>query len=218
MLLAALLAAPAHVGAQTAPTGWASWTSLFTFAGCGGSNFATCISIDVRQNGNTVGAYVLNDGGPATLTRIGIINLGGTISTPPGTSSTSNGAWNPQSNMGLSGGGLPTGMWAWTSPKGINNGLTDTQSGYFTFNVTGLVASQIGIAVHGQGFNNCSTKYGVWQTSGGLTTNDAVANGGSYDPACVPVTVPEPESAALLFTGLVGLGFVAIRRRREDQV
>jgi len=218
MVALALLAAPAHIEAQTAPSGWASWTSLFTFAGCGGSNFATCVSIDVRLNGSTVGAYVLNDGGPATLTRIGIINLGGTMSTPPGTSSTSNGAWNPEANQGLSGGGLPTGMWAWTSPQGITNGLIDGQSGYFTFNVTNLVSSQIGIAVHGQGFNNCSTKFGVWQTSSGLTTNDAVANGGSYDPACGSVTVPEPESAALLLTGLLGLGYVAARRRKEDLV
>ncbi len=158
-----------------------------------------------------VGAYVLNDDGPATLTRVGIINLGGTITNPPGTSSTSNGAWNPQANNGLSGGGLPSGIWAWTSPRGITNGLTDGQSGFFTFNVTNLVSSQIGIAVHGQGYNNCSTKFGVWQTSRGLTTNDAVANGGSYAPACV--SVPEPESFALLATGLAGLLFVAARRR-----
>jgi hypothetical protein len=30
------------------------------------------------------------------------------------------------------------------------------------------------------------------------------------------VSVPEPESAALLLTGLIGLGFVATRRRRDN--
>lgn len=217
-LALALVAAPGGVDAQTAPTGWSSWTSLFTFSGCGGSNFATCISVDVRRNGTTgtVGAFVLNNGGPATLTRIGIINLGGTIANPPGTSSTSNGAWNPMANSGLSGGGLPAGMWAWTSPQGITNGLTDTESGFFTFNVTNLVASQIGIAVHGQGYLNCSTKFGVWQTAGGLVTNDAGPSG--YDPACTPVTVPEPESMALLATGLAGLAFVAVRRRKDLEI
>lgn len=217
MLLAVLLAAPTHVGAQIAPSGWNTWTSLFTYAGCGGSSFATCISIDVRVNGSTVGAYVINDGGPATLTRIGIINLGGTIATPPGTSSTPYGAWNPEANQGLSGAGLPKGMWAWTTPQGNSAyGLRDGDTGYFTFNVTNLVSSQIGIAVHGQGGpNGCSTKFGIWQTSSGLTTNDAVARGGSYDPACGTVTVPEPESAVLLLTGLMALGFVAARRRRE---
>jgi len=214
VVAAALAAAPSSVDAQTPPSGWATWTSLFTYSGCGGSNFATCISVDVRLSGSTVGAFVLNDGGPATLTRIGIINLGGTIANPPGTSSTSNGAWNPLANNGLSGGGLPAGMWAWTSPQGITNGLTDGQSGFFTFDITNLVSSQIGIAVHGQGFNNCSTKFGVWQTSGGLTTNDAGASG--YDPACV--NVPEPESMALLATGIAGLLFVGARRRKDLEI
>lgn len=212
-LALALVAAPASVDAQTAPTGWASWTSLFTYSGCGGSSFATCISVDVRLNGGTVGAFVTNNGGPGVLTRIGIINLGGTIANPPGTSSTPYGAWNPQKNMGLSGAGLPTGIWAWTGPNGINNGLVDGDSGYFTFNVTNLVSNQVGIAVHAQGFLNCSTKFGVWQTPSGLVTNDVGPSG--YDPACSPpVTVPEPESMALLATGLAGLAFVAVRRRK----
>ena len=198
--------------AQTAPTGWSSWSSLFTFSGCGGTNFATCMSVDVRQNGGTVGAFVTNNGGPGVFTRVGIVNLGGTINTAsPGTSSTPNGAWNPNANNGLSGDGLPSGIWAWTAPNGIKNGLADTQSGYFTFNVSNLVANQIGIAVHAQGNNNCSTKYGVWQGATGLVTNDVVARGGSYDPTCA--NVPEPGSMALLATGLVGLAFVASRRR-----
>jgi hypothetical protein len=211
--VALLLVVPAQIDAQTAPVGWDTWTSLFTFSGCGGSNFATCIAVDVRMSGSTVGAYVLNDGGPGTLTRIGIVNLGGTIdSADPGTSSTPHGAWDPQKNKGLSGDGLPDGIWAWTGPQGINNGLVDGEWGYFTFNVDDLLSDQIGIAVHAQGFNDCSTKYGVWQTPSGLVTNDT----GQYDPACGGVSVPEPESAALLITGLIGLGYVAARRRREN--
>lgn len=217
ILFVAVAALAARAGAQTAPSGWATWTSLFAYSGCGGNSFATCMSVDVRQNGGTVGAFVTNAGGPGVFTRVGIINLGGTINKAnPGTSSTPYGAWDPMKNSGLSGAGLPTGIWAWTGPQGINNGLRPGDTAYFTFNVSNLVASQIGIAVHAQGYLNCSTKFGVWQTPSGLATNDVGRAG--YDPACAPpVTVPEPESFALLATGLLGLAFIAVRRR-EDEV
>jgi hypothetical protein len=216
-LFVAMGSVAAQAEAQTAPTGWATWTSLFTYSGCGGTSFATCMSVDVRQNGGTVGAFVTNAAGPGTFTRVGIVNLGGTINTTnPGISSTTYGAWDPMKNNGLSGAGLPTGIWAWTSPQGINNGLQTGDSGYFTFNVSNLVANQVGIAVHAQGYLNCSTKFGVWQTPTGLATNDVGQAG--YDPACSPpVTVPEPESMALLMAGLMGIAFVAVRRRDEDE-
>ncbi|HSG48745.1 MAG TPA: PEP-CTERM sorting domain-containing protein, partial [Longimicrobiales bacterium] len=58
----------------------------------------------------------------------------------------------------------------------------------------------------------CSTKLGVW--NGGNNTNDVGPDG--YDPDCV--TVPEPGTNALLAIGVLGLGFVATRRRSLEEL
>lgn len=213
-LLVALSAAP--VSAQTAPADWGDFVALsqYDFTGCGGSNFATCMSVDVYFNAttNAVGIIMTNDGGPGTFTRIGVVNLGGTVVAAGSYSSGPDGAFEPEANQGLSGDGLEEGIWAWTAKQPMRIGLAPGESGYFTFVFTdGPALGEIGFAVQAQGFNDCSTKFGYWFENGAVVTNDNGPNG--YDSNCTGTSVPEPSSMALLATGLAGLAFVGRRRR-----
>jgi hypothetical protein len=206
-LMAAVTATPVSAGG-----GWSFWTNV---TDCGGNNFATCLSADLYYSGsNMLRVDITHTPSPGIFTRVGVVNVPvGTLVGPGLYGGVGpNGAWDWESNQGLSGGGLPGVIWAYEAPPSpIKNGIGAGESGSFTFEFApGFDMSTVGFAVHAQGFVGCSTKFGAWNINGSsYNTNDVGASG--YDPDCV--AVPEPGSMALLATGAAGLAF--IRRRRN---
>ena len=215
-VLSAFAAGP--VAAQT-------WTDAWALTNvCGGSSFMVCFSADVKYYDNVLGVLLTNNpenDGHGTITRVGVINVedaDGTVgSGVDGFGPT--GDWNWETDNGLGGAGLPQSIFAWNSPSqpngSIANGLGQGQSGFFTFafasDITSDLLDHIGIGVHAQGYNNCSSKFGVWNIGDdGYSQNGDGSGGGSC------TSVPEPTSTGLIAAGLLGLAFVS--RRRGFQV
>lgn len=203
-LLAALAIAPSSVDAQVLISG--------TFTG--GSSFATSMTGTLQYLGGGILQLDIINNGPGVFAAIGLVNVpNGTVT--GGSVAPTGWLWNPTNQFG--GAGLPQKTWSWNAPPPpAHTGLQVGQgSRTFTFNIGNLAYSNIGFGVHAiAGPGGCSTKLGVWRTrQGALTTNDVGSSG--YDPTCSDVSVPEPESLALLLTGLAGLGFVAVRRRGD---
>lgn len=205
-LFGALAAAPVAAGVPD-----------YTFTGCGGTNFSTCMSVDVFfVNGNYVYIDVHNTGGGSEVfTRVGVVNVDDATTVTSAAPNPGNWSFEGEQNNGgngLSGDGLPPTVWAYqANPSPMTNGIHEGEHALFGFAFDPSVALEdIGFAVQAQGGpGGCSTKFGFWYENGQIVTNDVGA--GNYDETCV--NVPEPESGALLLTGLAGLAFVATRRR-----
>lgn len=178
----------------------------------GGSSFATTVTAKLTYLAGVLTLDITNVGSGAgeVYAAVGIVNL------PPGTATpgTAPAGWTWETTQQFSGAALPEGAWAWVAPNPKpHRGLQEGQSATFTYDIGALDYENVGFGVHAiSGPNDCSTKFGVWDggSSQSATNRQEAAECG--------VSVPEPESAALLLTGLIGLGYVAARRRREDLV
>lgn len=180
----------------------------------GGSLFQTGFDVTMSLDGNTLTLDITNIGDfsgdyAGVFAAIGLVNVpaGATIT---GLEAPAGWAFNTSNSLG--GDGLPATIWAYyAGAPAPQNGLDLGESATFKFTLSGdYTWDNIGVAVHSiSGPGSCSTKFGVW--NGGADSNDFGPDG--YDPACTTVTVPEPGTNALLAIGVLGLGFVATRRR-----
>ena len=179
----------------------------------GGSLFQTGFDVTMSLDGNTLTLVIKNIGDEfgnyaGVFEAIGLVNVPATTTVTWADPVPAGWAFNTSSALG--GDGLPPTIWAYyAGAPAPQNGLDLGESATFKFTLGGTGDwENIGVAVHAiSGPGGCSTKYGVW--NGGEATNDVGPDG--YDPDCV--SVPEPGTNALLAIGVLGLGFVATRRR-----
>lgn len=180
----------------------------------GGSSFATTMSGTLQHLGGGILQLDITNVGSGfgeVFAAIGIVNVpAGTVT--PGTAPT---GWTWMTTNQLSGNQFPDNEWAWIAPQPRpQRGLQQGESATFTFGVGSLDYTRIGFGVHAiSGPNDCSTKFGVWRDASGAVVQ--TPPGTDAQSVACRVTVPEPESLALLLAGIFGLGFVAVRRRDE---
>jgi MYXO-CTERM domain-containing protein len=96
-----------------------------------------------------------------------------------------------------------------TSNNGINGGFPPIASVTLSFSGNASAPTSPAGTVHIQGANGL-TGCSLWINSSGVII------AGLQDPSCQTTTTPEPASAALVATGLLGLGGGLIRRRRKN--
>jgi len=180
----------------------------------GGSSFATTMTGKLTYLAGVLTLNITNVGSGAgeVFAAIGIVNVPASATVTPGTAPA---YWQWERTDQFNGAALPDDTWAWVvKPPPPQRGLQEGGSATFTFNIGNLQNYQnIGFGVHAiSGPNDCSTKFAVWNGGTSQTTPEQ----SDEARACRGVSVPEPESAGLLLTGLIALGYVAMRRRREE--
>lgn len=218
LVVVALSASAAPVAGGVTPGSWGwSWASTST---CGGGAFTTCMSGQIGYNGmGTITVFVQNAVPYAgdVFTTVGLFNL--PVGVLPSSFTADNGFTHAKGNASEGLNGLVPGTTRRYAigANGLSGGFGEDAGHWFTFSFAqsnwaalALAANTIGVGVHAQGGpRGCSVKLGVTGRGSSVVYSDDAGSCAS---------VPEPDTIALLATGLAALAFVAIRRRHGFEI